>query len=76
MQCLAKLEDYIKTAKYIMDDPHFVGRYNNIKSKCSSDLYNPKLLKRFKEFTDILDTNRGQSLKSVNPSLYEILENV
>jgi MoaA/NifB/PqqE/SkfB family radical SAM enzyme len=76
IQCLAKLEDYIKTAKYIMDDPHFVGRYNNIKSKCSSDLYNPKLLKRFKEFTDILDTNRGQSLKSVNPSLYEILENV
>lgn len=76
LQCLSKLEEYTKTAKYIMDDPHFVGRYNNLKAKCSSDLYNPTLLKRFKEFTDILDKNRGQSLKLVNPSLYEILENV
>lgn len=76
LKCLAKLEEYVRKAKYIMEDPHFVGRYNNIKAKCEKDSYNPNLLKRFKEFTNILDKNREQSLKLVNPRLYEILENV
>lgn len=76
LKCLSKIEEYLKNSKYFMDDPHFVGRYNNIKSKCEKDLYNPALLKKFKNFTDILDMSRNQSLQLVNPDLYEILKNV
>lgn len=76
MTCLDKLKISVNKSKWYMLDYHFVGRYNNIIAKCKEDNYNPELLKTFKEFTDILDKNRNQSLKLVNPKLYEILENV
>lgn len=76
LKCLEKINSYVETANFIKDDPYFVGRYNNIKAKCEVDAYNPELLRKFKQFTEILDKNRNQSLQLVNPNLYEILENV
>jgi len=76
LYCLEKLKLSANSAQNFMLDKHFVGRYNNIISKCKEDNYNPTLLKKFKEFTTLLDKNRNQNLKDVNPRLYEILENV
>lgn len=46
----------------------------SLKAICKLEGYNLELLKEFKNFTLILDKHRKQSLKKVNPSLYEILE--
>lgn len=74
MMCLEKITKSIERSKWFKSDAVFVGRYNNIVSRCEQDNFNPKLLKEFKQFTDVLDQNRGQSLKSLNPNLYKILE--
>lgn len=75
-QCWNKIEKFMPTTSWFLDDPFFVGRYNNIKDKCLKDNYNEELLKQFKTFTDILDENRNQNLKDVNPKVYEIINNV
>lgn len=76
MKCLDAIEEYLSTAKYFMNDVHFVGRLNHLRTKCNEEKYNPELLKRFKQFTEILDNSRGQDLNKVNPSLYSIIQNV
>lgn len=76
MNCLESIKTAVNRSKYFNADVHFVGRYNNIIAKCKQENYNPELLKKFKTFTDILDEHRQQSLQSLNPNLYSILENV
>jgi hypothetical protein len=76
IKCLNAINEYLTTAKYFMDDIHFVGRLNHLATKCQEEKYNVDLLKRFKQFTEILDANRGQDLNKINPSLYSIIQNV
>lgn len=75
LMCLEKIKHSVNKSTWFKNDMHFVGRFNNIISKCEQENYNPTLLKNFKIFTDILDEVRGQSLRQINPNLYEILEN-
>lgn len=74
--CMDKIKDYVSSQEWLLNDPHFIGRYNNIKAVCDIDGYNPELLKEFKHFTNVLDKHRKQSLRNVNPGLWEIIEHV
>jgi len=76
LKCLESIETYLSNAKYFMQDEHFVGRLNHLKTKCQTEKYNARVLKQFKEFTEILDKNREQDLNKINPSLKKILDNV
>lgn len=76
LKCLNSINEYLATSKHFMDDVHFVGRINHLTTKCQEEKYNVQLLKRFKQFTEILDKFREQDLNKVNPSLYSIIQNV
>lgn len=76
LDCWDKIEQFVSTMGWLRSDPYFMSRYNTIKSKCLEDRYNIELLTQFKTFTNILDKNRGQNLKDVNPTLHTIINNV
>jgi|TARA_B110000285_G_scaffold75636_1_gene87126 MoaA/NifB/PqqE/SkfB family radical SAM enzyme len=75
-QCFDKLNSYVQTQEWLLNDPHFTGRFNNIKNVCNRDGHNTNLLTEFKKFSIILDKHRKQNLQDVNPKLWEILQNV
>ena len=73
-QSLEKIETFINKSPRLLDDIHFMGRINMLRDKCNKEAFNPKELQKFKEFTTILDNHRGQTLESVNPALYNLLQ--
>lgn len=75
-ECMQKIDEYIEDHPYYINDEHFMGRYNNIKAACEIESYDPAQLKKFKEYTDVLDKNRNQNLSAVNIKLWEIVNNV
>jgi hypothetical protein len=44
-----------------------------VEYRCLFDAYNEEKLNEFKEATVILDQNRNQVLKDINPRLYDIV---
>jgi glutamate-1-semialdehyde 2,1-aminomutase len=70
---LSRLETFLATSKYTKHNPHFMGRINFVRDKCLKDSYNEELLHKFKDFTNMLDSHRKQSLANVNPQLYDLL---
>jgi sulfatase maturation enzyme AslB (radical SAM superfamily) len=76
IKCMAAIDEYLQTSNHFMNDVHFVGRLNHLRTKCQEEKYNPELLQRFKQFTEILDKERKQDLSKINPSLYSIIQNV
>ena len=75
LQCWNKIETFVKHSQWLKDDIYFMGRYNNIRMRCQTDSYNKELLSRFREFTELLDLHRAQSLNDVNPTLYKLINN-
>ena len=73
---MTAVDEYLQTSNHFMNDVHFVGRLNHLRTKCQEEKYNPELLQRFKQFTEILDNERKQDLRKINPSLYSIIQNV
>jgi len=76
IKCMTAIDEYLQTSNHFMNDVHFVGRLNHLRTKCQEEKYNPELLQRFKQFTEILDKERKQDLRKINPSLYSIIQNV
>lgn len=72
----AKIKKFVDNCPNFQSDHHFMGRYNNLEAICGLDQYDENELRKFKEFTDILDKNRNQSLKTTNLNLWEIVNNV
>lgn len=75
-QCLSEIKEYVDTQEWLLNDIHFMGRYKNIIAACETDKFNKDEIEKFKNFTAILDKHRSQSLKEVNPNLWEIVNNV
>lgn len=75
-KCFTKIKNYVETQEWLLNDIHFMGRYNNIKAVCEKDSYNQDLIKDFKNFTQILDKHRSQNLQEINPSLWKIINDV
>jgi hypothetical protein len=73
-RALAKLEDFVAKHTRLQDSIHFMGRMNMIRDKCNKDVFNPNELLKFKEFTIMLDNHRGQTLETVNPELYKLIQ--
>jgi len=71
---LAKIEEFVNTCPRLYDDVHFTGRINMLRDKCNKDVFNPNELLKFKEFTTMLDNHRGQTLETVNPELYKLIQ--
>ena len=71
---LAKIEEFVNTCPRLYEDVHFTGRINMLRDKCNKDVFNPNELLKFKEFTIMLDNHRGQTLETVNPELYKLIQ--
>lgn len=68
VRCWEKIEYWLKN-KCKTQTPLFHKQMEAIKYKCFEEVDYKYSLDRFFEFNDILDKNRGQKLKDVNPEL-------
>jgi len=75
-ECFKKIKEFVESCPNFLNDEHFIGRYNNIKAICDLESYDEKQLRKFKMFTNVLDKTRNEDLSSVNPRLWEIINNV
>lgn len=71
---LLKIETFVAQTPRLRDNIHFMGRMNMIREKCNKDAYDTDALIKFKTFTDMLDQHREQTLATVNPELYNLLQ--
>ena len=71
---LEKLETFVQQTSRLNNNIHFMGRMNMIRDKCNKDSYDPQALIKFRTFTMMLDKHREQSLATVNPELYNLLQ--
>jgi len=69
--CWKKLSKWLDTVKY--QDKVFFEKMKQVEYRCLFDAYNEEKLNEFKEATLILDQNRNQVLKDINPRLYDII---
>lgn len=68
ISCWEKIENWMNT-KYKTQAPIFYKTMKTIKYKCHEKVDFKYSQARFYEFNDILDKNRDQKLKDVNPEL-------
>lgn len=73
LKCWEMFEQFISESKWCAQDDHFLGRFNNIKSRCETDNFRKDLISQYMQFTMLVDRHRTQHLKNINLPLFKLL---
>ena len=76
-EAIKRLEDWLATSKYFIDDERNLATVQGIIKALGDDEVNKgadKQMHLFKEYTELLDKKRNQSLQEAAPDLYRMLK--
>ena len=76
-EAIKRLEDWLATSKYFVDDERNLATVQGIIKALGDDEVNKgadKQMQLFKEYTELLDKKRNQSLQEAAPDLYRMLK--
>ena len=75
-EAIKRLEDWLATSKYFADDERNLATVQGIINALGDDEVNDgaeKQMQMFREYTELLDKKREQSLQETAPDLYRML---
>ena len=75
-EAIKRLENWLATSKYFVDDERNLATVQGIINALGDDNVNKdatKQMEMFKDYTELLDKKREQSLKDSAPDLYRML---
>ena len=76
-EAIKRLQDWLATSKYFVDDERNLATVQGIIKALGDDEVNKgadKQMQLFKEYTELLDKKRNQSLQEAAPDLYRMLK--
>jgi hypothetical protein len=76
-EAIKRLEDWLASSKYFVDDERNLATVQGIIKALGDDEVNKDAVKQmsvFKEYTELLDKKREQSLQESAPDLYRMLK--
>jgi hypothetical protein len=76
-EAIKRLQDWLVTSKYFAEDERNLATVQGIIRALGDDEVNDdaeKQMQLFKEYTELLDKKRNQSLKESAPDLYRMLK--